>query len=90
MIPHALNGRTVWLSEDRRHFRRIQIARFRHRSALDRYVEDFHALRDRSGIPGGHEVEEAADRREPAVARADRTATVMFGVTEERGDLAGG
>src|SRR5690606_31030849 len=76
MIAHALNGRTVWLSEDRRHFRRIQIARFRHRSALDRYVEDFHALRDRSGIPGGHEVEEAADCGKPAVARADRTATV--------------
>ena len=90
MIPHAFNGRTVRLAEDRRHFRRIQIARFRHRSSFDRDMEDFDALRDRCGIPGGHEVEEAADRGQPAVARPDRTATVMFGVTEERGDLAGG
>ena len=63
--------------------------RFRRRSALDRDVEDFDALRDRCGILGGHEVEEAADRSKPAVARADRTTAFMFGMAEERDDLAG-
>lgn len=90
MVARTLNGRTVWLSEDRRHFRRIQIARRRHGSTLDRDMEDFDALGDRRGILGGHEVEEAADRGKPAVARADCAAAFMFGVAEERNDGAGG
>ena len=52
MIPHALNGRTIWLSEDRRHFRRIQIARFRHRSSFDRDMEDFDAFETAPEFPG--------------------------------------
>ncbi|QND69329.1 hypothetical protein HB777_37585 (plasmid) [Mesorhizobium loti] len=31
-------------------------------------LKDFDALSDRCGIPGGHEVEEAADRGKPALA----------------------
>ena len=90
MVAHTLDRRTVGLSEDRRHFRRIEVAGLRYRRALDRDVEDFDALRDRWGILGGHEVEEAADRGKSAVARADRAAAVVFGMAQERGDLAGG
>jgi hypothetical protein len=61
MIAHAFERRTVRLGKDRRHFRRIQIAGLRYRRALDGDVEDFDALRDRCGILGRHEVEEAAD-----------------------------
>ena len=66
-----------------------QIAPFRRRSALDRDVEDFDALRDRCGILGGDGVEKAADRSKPAVARADCTRAFMFDMAEERDDLVG-
>ncbi len=67
MVAHAFEARSVWLSKDCRHFRRIQIAGFGDRRSLDRDVEDFDALRDRCRILGGHEVEEATDRGKPAV-----------------------
>jgi hypothetical protein len=47
-------------------------------------------LHNRSGILGRNEVEEAADGGKPAVARADGATSLVFGVTEERDDLAGG
>jgi hypothetical protein len=90
VIAHTFECRTIRLSQDRRHFRRVQIAWFRNRSALYRDVEYFDALGDRSGIPGRNEVQEAAYRCKPAVARADRAATFVFGVTKERNKLSGG
>src|SRR3546814_15768443 len=40
-------------------------------------------------IPVRHEAEEAADRGEPAVTRADRGPAPMFGMVEERAHLVG-
>ena len=78
------------MDQDRRDLRRVEIAGFRYRCPFDRDVDDLDALRDGRGVPRGHEVEEAAYRRKPAVARANRAMTFMFGMTEERADLAGG
>jgi hypothetical protein len=62
----------------------------RDRRPLDWDGEDFSTLRDQRRLLAGHEVEEARDRGEPAVARADRALAFVLGVTEERADLAGG
>ncbi|MHC2627331.1 hypothetical protein ACVIW2_009418 [Bradyrhizobium huanghuaihaiense] len=76
MIAHAFERGAVWPGKDRCHLRRVQITGFRYRCPLDRDMKDFHALSDRCGVFGRDEVEEAADRGKPAVARADRAAAI--------------
>ena len=90
MVADTFQRRPVGLSQDRLHLRRLKITRSRDRRPLDRDGEDFGTLRDRRRLLARHEVEEAADRGEPAVTRADRALAFMLGMTEERADLAGG
>src|SRR5215472_6633906 len=90
MVADSFQRRTVGLREDRLHLHRLKITGGRDRRPLDRDGEDFGTLRDQRWLLAGHEVEEATDRGEPAVARADRALAFVLGMTEERADLAGG
>ncbi len=89
MIAQSFQGRPVGLCEDRLHLPLLKIAGRGDRSSLDWDGEDFSALRDVGRFLAGHEVEEAADRSKPAVARADRALAFVLGMPEECTDLAG-
>src|SRR3546814_4808377 len=72
MVAHSRDSAPIGLGENRLDFRRLEIARRGCRFPLERYGQNLCALRDIFRIPVRHEAEEAADRGEPAVTRADR------------------
>src|ERR1700733_11704626 len=90
MVADSFQRRPVGLCEDRLHLHWLKITGRRDRRPLDRDGEDFGTLRDQRRLLAGHEVEEATNRGEPAVARANRALAFVLGMTEERADLADG
>jgi hypothetical protein len=89
MVAHPFDRRSVGLCEDCLDLPWLKVAGCGGGFALERDREDLCTLRDVFKVLVRHEAEEATDRRKPAVARADRALTRMFGMAEERANLAG-
>src|SRR5439155_14350027 len=90
MIALPFARRAIWLTKNRGYCLAVEVCEYRARPLFDRDAQHRRALHGCRRLTVRNEAVERTDRRESAVARADRCATLRLDVPQEREDFIGG